>query len=187
MHLITLAFFTIFSETDINIPNASSHNIKQVCGRNKSPSVYKPTQNPSQSCIGQARAYNQNFMLPLLIRSLVPTFIVQHILFLSFPLCLLQNVRTQSYKNPFDISREELLDQVSRMRINFFHTAATSTRLQDEGKFSIPLDFYRNCSSFLFQPFPQPQILCSLAEGAAHCTNIFHSNSLVYQRTCKGS
>lgn len=43
-----------------------------------------------------------------------------------------QNVRTQSYKNPFDISRDELLDQVSRMRINFFHTAATSTRLQDE-------------------------------------------------------
>lgn len=28
-------FFSIFSETDINIPNASSHNIKQVCGGKK--------------------------------------------------------------------------------------------------------------------------------------------------------
>ncbi|XP_068687441.1 integrator complex subunit 6-like [Montipora foliosa] len=50
----------------------------------------------------------------------------------SFHNTIKQNVRTQSYKNPFDISRDELLDQVSRMRINFFHTAATSTRLQDE-------------------------------------------------------
>ncbi|KXJ25154.1 Integrator complex subunit 6-A [Exaiptasia diaphana] len=38
----------------------------------------------------------------------------------------------QSYKNPFDINRNELLDQLSRMRINFFHMAATSTILQDE-------------------------------------------------------
>lgn len=43
-----------------------------------------------------------------------------------------QGIKTQSYKNPFDISRKELLDQLSRMRINFFHNSATSTRLQDE-------------------------------------------------------
>ena len=38
------------------------------------------------------------------------------------------------YKNPFDIKRTELLDQLARMRINFFHTAPTATRLQDQGK-----------------------------------------------------
>ena len=38
------------------------------------------------------------------------------------------------YKNPFDIKRIELLDQLARMRINFFHTAPTATRLQDQGK-----------------------------------------------------
>ncbi|EDO29882.1 predicted protein, partial [Nematostella vectensis] len=43
-----------------------------------------------------------------------------------------ENLTSKSYKNPFDITRKELLDQLSRMRINFFHMAATSTRLQDE-------------------------------------------------------
>ncbi|XP_031558943.1 integrator complex subunit 6-like [Actinia tenebrosa] len=38
----------------------------------------------------------------------------------------------QCYKNPYDINRGELLDQLSRMRINFFHMATTSTILQEE-------------------------------------------------------
>lgn len=41
----------------------------------------------------------------------------------------------RQYKNPFDIKRTELLDQLARMRINFFHTAPTATMLQDQGKF----------------------------------------------------
>jgi len=88
----------VSSETDINIPNASSHNIKQ-------------------------------------------------------------NVRTQSYKNPFDISREELLDQVSRMRINFFHTAATSTRLQDEdARHSVAIAEMGNYQEVLRQMSPLREV-----------------------------
>lgn len=74
------------------------------------------------------------------------------------------------------------------MRINFFHTAATSTRLQDEGKFSVPLDFYRNCRSLLSLPFPQPQISVFWLKGQLTALNkyFFLSNSLVYQSLLKG-
>ena len=57
------------------------------------------------------------------------------------------------------------------MRINFFHTAATSTRLQDEGKLSVPLDFYRNCRSLLSLPFPQPQISVFWLKGQLTALN----------------
>ncbi|XP_078380426.1 integrator complex subunit 6-like isoform X2 [Oculina patagonica] len=70
-----------------------------------------------------------------------------------------QNVRTQSYKNPFDISREELLDQVSRMRINFFHTAATSTRLQDEdARHSVAIADMGNYQEVLRQMSPLREV-----------------------------
>lgn len=70
-----------------------------------------------------------------------------------------QNVRTQSYKNPYDISRDELLDQVSRMRINFFHTAATSTRLQDEdARHSVAIADMGNYQEVLRQMSPLREV-----------------------------
>lgn len=70
-----------------------------------------------------------------------------------------QSVRTQSYKNPFDISRQELLDQVSRMRINFFHTAATSTRLQDEdARHSVAIAEMGNYQEVLRQMSPLREV-----------------------------
>ena len=58
------------------------------------------------------------------------------------------------YKNPFDIKRSELLDQLARMRINFFHTAPTATRLQDQGKqHNVVFMVYMCCTSFIPIPY----------------------------------
>lgn len=71
------------------------------------------------------------------------------------------------------------------MRINFFHTAATSTRLQDEGKLSVPLDFYRNCRSLLSLPFPQPQISVFWLKGQLTALNkYFFFLILLFIRVC---
>jgi len=40
----------------------------------------------------------------------------------------------QSYRNPFDIPRHCLLDQVVRMRANFLQPALAHTKLIDDGK-----------------------------------------------------
>lgn len=47
----------------------------------------------------------------------------------------LQNRRAgrQSYRNPFDIPRPTLLDQVFRMRSNFLQSALNRTKLIDDG------------------------------------------------------
>ena len=39
---------------------------------------------------------------------------------------------TQSYRNPFDISRRHLLDQVVRMRANFMQTNVALIKMQDQ-------------------------------------------------------
>ena len=39
---------------------------------------------------------------------------------------------TQSYRNPFDISRRHLLDQVVRMRANFMQTNVSLIKMQDQ-------------------------------------------------------
>ncbi|RUS76673.1 hypothetical protein EGW08_015563, partial [Elysia chlorotica] len=41
------------------------------------------------------------------------------------------DVKPQTYRNPFDISRKGLLDQISRMRNNFLRTSSTSESLID--------------------------------------------------------
>jgi integrator complex subunit 6 len=41
----------------------------------------------------------------------------------------------QSYRNPFDIPRHCLLDQVVRMRANFLQPALAHTKLIDDGKY----------------------------------------------------
>lgn len=41
------------------------------------------------------------------------------------------NIKPQTYRNPFDISRKSLLDQISRMRNNFLRTSSNSESLID--------------------------------------------------------
>lgn len=43
----------------------------------------------------------------------------------------------QSYRNPFDIPRRNLLDQVFRMRSNFLQKNLTHTKLLDDGMYYI--------------------------------------------------
>eukprot|EP00112_Aurelia_sp_Birch-Aquarium-sp1_P009912 Seg2145.2 transcript_id=Seg2145.2/GoldUCD/mRNA.D3Y31 product="Integrator complex subunit 6" protein_id=Seg2145.2/GoldUCD/D3Y31 len=43
-----------------------------------------------------------------------------------------EHVQTQSFKNPFDIPREKLIEQLRRMKLNFFHTATASKKFEDE-------------------------------------------------------
>jgi len=43
-----------------------------------------------------------------------------------------ENVQTKSFKNPFDIPRAGLIEQLRRMRLNFFHSATASSKYDDE-------------------------------------------------------
>ena len=46
-----------------------------------------------------------------------------------------KEIRPQMYRNPFDIPRKELIDQVVRMRANFLQVAMSkSARFMNEGK-----------------------------------------------------
>lgn len=59
--------------------------------------------------------------------------------FSGFSLALKEReVRPQNLRNPFDIPRSSLLDQVARMRANFLQPSLAHTKLQDEGK----MDYY---------------------------------------------
>jgi hypothetical protein len=44
-----------------------------------------------------------------------------------------REMRAQNLRNPFDIPRSTLLDQLARMRANFFQPSPALTKLQDEG------------------------------------------------------
>lgn len=57
--------------------------------------------------------------------------------FPGFTLALKEReIRPQNLRNPFDIPRNALLDQIARMRANFLQPSLAHTRLQDEGTFS---------------------------------------------------
>ena len=54
--------------------------------------------------------------------------------FSGFALALKEReMRAQNLRNPFDIPRSTLLDQVARMRANFLQPSLAHTKLQDEG------------------------------------------------------
>lgn len=46
----------------------------------------------------------------------------------------LQNLKPQTFRNPYDIPRSHLLDQLSRMRRNLLNTSVCNLRGQDSGK-----------------------------------------------------
>ena len=60
-----------------------------------------------------------------------------------------REVRPQNLRNPFDIPRSALLDQVARMRANFLQPSLAHTKLHDDGKNTFSV-------SFFFQPIPSP-------------------------------
>ncbi|XP_071441466.1 integrator complex subunit 6 isoform X2 [Hetaerina americana] len=58
--------------------------------------------------------------------------------------------RGQSFRNPFDIPRQLLLDQVARMRSNFLQTSLLHTRLLDEDQMhSMPVGQMGNYQEYL--------------------------------------
>ncbi|XP_046383317.1 integrator complex subunit 6 [Ischnura elegans] len=64
--------------------------------------------------------------------------------------------RGQSYRNPFDIPRRLLLDQVARMRANFLQTSLLHTRLVDEDQMhSMPVGQMGNYQEYLKRMPPQ--------------------------------
>ena len=48
--------------------------------------------------------------------------------------CTLQSFTSQSFRNPFDISRDGLLGQLARMRTNFLRASPTTPNLIEEGR-----------------------------------------------------
>lgn len=67
-----------------------------------------------------------------------------------------KEVRIQSYRNSFDIQRASLLDQIARMRANYFQLPVTQTRLQDEDQLhNLPVSQMGNYQEYL-KRMPQP-------------------------------
>ncbi|XP_056145444.1 integrator complex subunit 6 [Lampris incognitus] len=77
--------------------------------------------------------------------------------FQGFHLALLnKNLKPQSLRNPYDIPRSHLLDQLSRMRRNLLNTSVCSLRGQDPDQLhSVPIAQMGNYQDFL-KAAPQP-------------------------------
>ncbi|KAM3861732.1 integrator complex subunit 6 [Diretmus argenteus] len=77
--------------------------------------------------------------------------------FQGFHLALLnKSLKPQSFRNPYDIPRSHLLDQLSRMRRNLLNTTACSLRGQDPDQLhSVPIAQMGNYQDFL-KAAPQP-------------------------------
>ena len=64
--------------------------------------------------------------------------------------------RTQCYRNAFDISRHELLDQIARMRSNFLQQYTSSIKYQDDDQLhSLPISQMGNYQEYL-KRMPMP-------------------------------
>ncbi|XP_073957600.1 integrator complex subunit 6 isoform X2 [Choristoneura fumiferana] len=64
--------------------------------------------------------------------------------------------QTHAYRNPFDIQRRDLLDQVVRMRANFLQPSLAHTRLVDEDSLhSMPVAQMGNYQEYLKRMTPQ--------------------------------
>ena len=50
----------------------------------------------------------------------------------------MERVHLQSYRNPFDVPRSALLDQLARMRSNFLRGPLARNRLLDDGESPMP-------------------------------------------------
>uniref|UniRef100_A0A8C5EBS2 VWFA domain-containing protein n=1 Tax=Gouania willdenowi TaxID=441366 RepID=A0A8C5EBS2_GOUWI len=77
--------------------------------------------------------------------------------FQGFHLALLnKGLKPQSFRNPYDIPRSHLLDQLSRMRRNLFNTTVCALRGQDSDQLhSVPIAQMGNYQDFL-KAAPQP-------------------------------
>lgn len=61
-----------------------------------------------------------------------------------------KEIKPQYYRNPFDIPRKNLLDQISRMRVNFLQTCPSSSKLLDDDQVhSIPVQQMGNYQEYL--------------------------------------
>lgn len=56
--------------------------------------------------------------------------------------CPLQGLKPKSFRNPYDIPRSHLLDQLSRMRRNLLNTSVCTLRGQDSGR---TLHIWKRC------------------------------------------
>lgn len=48
-----------------------------------------------------------------------------------------REIKHESYRNAYDIPRNNILDQLARMRSNFLQCSLNHTRLQDEGEIAL--------------------------------------------------
>uniref|UniRef100_A0A3Q3ENN1 Integrator complex subunit 6 n=1 Tax=Labrus bergylta TaxID=56723 RepID=A0A3Q3ENN1_9LABR len=73
-----------------------------------------------------------------------------------FPWNTNESLKPQSFRNPYDIPRSHLLDQLSRMRRNLLNTSVCSLRGQDSDQLhSVPIAQMGNYQDFL-KAAPQP-------------------------------
>ncbi|KAG8181042.1 hypothetical protein JTE90_024788 [Oedothorax gibbosus] len=67
-----------------------------------------------------------------------------------------REIKHESYRNAYDIPRNNILDQLARMRSNFLHCSLSHTRLQDEDQMhSLPISQMGNYQDYL-KRFPPP-------------------------------
>ncbi|XP_041359584.1 integrator complex subunit 6-like [Gigantopelta aegis] len=67
-----------------------------------------------------------------------------------------KEIKPQYYRNPYDIPRTSLLDQITRMRMNFLQSSHTNTKVVDEDQLhSIPVQQMGNYQEYL-KKLPSP-------------------------------
>lgn len=61
-----------------------------------------------------------------------------------------KDIKPQHFRNPYDIPRKNLLDQIARMRTNFLQTSFTTTKLLDtDEQHSVPIQMMGNYQEYL--------------------------------------
>lgn len=80
-----------------------------------------------------------------------------------------QGLKPQSFRNPYDIPRSHLLDQLSRMRRNLLNTTVCTLRGQDSGMQSVEtgLSCYCKCTDLKFVASLQSSLLVKISPDDA--------------------
>lgn len=100
-----------------------------------------------------------------------------------------QSLKPQTFRNPYDIPRSHLLDQLSRMRRNLLNTSVCNLRGQDSGKEQRVLRLTIRVLHAASLPHLEVQSRRPLnrrtAHGPVHILNRIHENSSMgYQTKC---
>ena len=113
------------STSSLSMPSSSTSNQKKVCDM----ALVGNTSHPRISSIQKELNEYPNFLLRIKDKS--------------------ADLKIQSYRNPYDISRRDLIDQIHRMRLNFFLPPSNIKYQDDDQMHSLPVAQMGNYQEYL--------------------------------------